>query len=332
MENGAKGKVCVTGGTGFIASWLIKSLLENGYSVTTTVRADPEMRRDYGFLTNLPGASEKLQIYHADLDDPNSFAPAIAGCIGVFHLATPIDMSDKEGVEVLTRRTIEGTLGILKVCLDSKTVRRVVYTSAAATMQFNHHTVDFLDESCWSDIDYINSIAPLGRSYPISKTLTEQAVLEFSQQYGLEVVTVLPTYVVGPFICPRLPDSIRVTTSLMSGNKAEYGLILKSNMVHVDDVARSHIFLFEHPNANGRYVCSSHLITIEELANLFSAKYPEFQIPSPESLKDVKGYIFSDVSSKKLLDAGFQYKYGIEEMFDGAIQSCKEKGYLHETN
>lgn len=46
------------------------------------------------------------------------------------------------------------------------------------------------------------------------------------------------------------------------------------------------------------------------------------------SLKDVKGYIFTDVSSKKLLDAGFQYKYGIEEMFDGAIQSCKEKGYL----
>jgi len=45
-------------------------------------------------------------------------------------------------------------------------------------------------------------------------------------------------------------------------------------------------------------------------------------------LKDVKGYIFTDVSSKKLLDAGFQYKYGVEEMLDGAIQSCKEKGYL----
>lgn len=41
MENEAKGKVCVTGGTGFIGSWLIKMLLENGYSVTTTVRGDP---------------------------------------------------------------------------------------------------------------------------------------------------------------------------------------------------------------------------------------------------------------------------------------------------
>lgn len=53
-------------------------------------------------------------------------------------------------------------------------------------------------------------------------------------------------------------------------------------MVHVDDVARAHIYLFEHPSASGRYVCSSHIITLEELANFFSAKYPEFQIPSPE--------------------------------------------------
>lgn len=168
-------------------------------------------------MTNLPGASEKLQIYHADLNDPSSFAPAIAGCIGVFLVASPIDAEDKESVEVLTKRLIEGTLGILKICLDTKMVRRVVYTSSAATMQFNHHKVDFLDESCWSDIDYINNIAPFGRSYPISKTLTERAVLEFSQQYGLEVVTILPTYVVGPFICPKLPGSIHVTLSLMLG-------------------------------------------------------------------------------------------------------------------
>jgi len=40
MEEG-KGRVCVTGGTGFIASWIIKSLLEHGYSVNTTIRSDP---------------------------------------------------------------------------------------------------------------------------------------------------------------------------------------------------------------------------------------------------------------------------------------------------
>lgn len=33
-------KVCVVGGTGFVASLLVKLLLEKGYSVNTTVR-DP---------------------------------------------------------------------------------------------------------------------------------------------------------------------------------------------------------------------------------------------------------------------------------------------------
>lgn len=325
-----KGKVCVTGGTGFIGSWLVKRLLEDGYSVTTTVRPDPEKRRDYSFLTNLPGASKNLQIYNADLKEADSFGAAIEGCIGVFHVATPVDFEDKEDVEVVIKRTMDGTLGILKACLNSRTVRRVVYTSSASAIQFNNNSkkVEFLDESYWSEIDYINNIVTMGRSYPISKTLTEQAVLEFSKQYGLEVVTVVPTFVVGPFICPKLPGSVRTTLALILGNEAEYGVILRTSMVHVDDVARAHIFLFEHPNANGRYICSSHIITLEDLAKFLSAKYQEFQIPSLPALKDVKGHLFTDVSSKKLLDTGFQYNYGIDEMFDGAIQSCKEKGYL----
>lgn len=40
MVSSNKGKVCVTGASGFIASWLIKRLLESGYHVVGTVR-DP---------------------------------------------------------------------------------------------------------------------------------------------------------------------------------------------------------------------------------------------------------------------------------------------------
>lgn len=38
---GDKGTVCVTGGTGYIGSWLIMRLLDQGYHVRTTVRSDP---------------------------------------------------------------------------------------------------------------------------------------------------------------------------------------------------------------------------------------------------------------------------------------------------
>lgn len=34
-----KGTVCVTGATGYVASWLIMRLLQHGYSVRATVRS-----------------------------------------------------------------------------------------------------------------------------------------------------------------------------------------------------------------------------------------------------------------------------------------------------
>ncbi|KAJ6390945.1 hypothetical protein OIU77_025034 [Salix suchowensis] len=150
---GERGRVCVTGGTGYLASWLIMKLLEQGYLVNTTVRPHPEHKRDVSFLTSLPGGSERLQIFYADLSEPNGFAAAIKGCIGVFHVASPIplDFGKGEPEEVVIERAINGTLGILRACLNSKTVKRVVYTSSAAAVVFNDSGEEMMDESYWSN-------------------------------------------------------------------------------------------------------------------------------------------------------------------------------------
>ncbi|GMI73581.1 BRI1-5 ENHANCED 1 [Hibiscus trionum] len=325
---GDKGTVCVTGGTGFIASWLIKRLLEEGYSVRTTVRADPENKRDLSFLTSLPGATGKLEIFCADLSDPDSFDAAIKGSTGVFHVATPVDFGNKEPEEIITERAISGTLGILKACMKSKTVKRVVYTSSASAVVFNGQDLDTMDESFWSDVDFVREkINPDFGSYIISKTLTERAALEFGAQHGLDVVTVIPSLVVGPFICPKFPGSVRSSLALLLGNR--YGFsFLKTPIVHVDDVARAHIFLHEYSDAKERYNCSSHIMSLEKLSELLRAKYPEFPIPTPESIAEIKGLERPGLSSKKLLNTGFKFNYGVEEMFDDAINCCKEKGYL----
>ena len=46
------------------------------------------------------------------------------------------------------------------------------------------------------------------------------------------------------------------------------------------------------------------------------------------SFVEAKGVKYSTLSSKKLLDTGFKYKYGLKEMFDEAIECCKQKGIL----
>ncbi|XP_039063473.1 vestitone reductase-like [Hibiscus syriacus] len=155
-----KGTVCVTGGTGFIPSWLIKRLLEEGYFVRTTVRPNPGNKRDLSFLTNI-----------VDLNDPDRFNTAIEGSKGVFHIATPVDYEYKESEEIITEREISGTLCILKACLKSETVKRVVYTSSASTVVHSGQDSDMVDESFWSDVDFFREKeTPSFLSYSIFKT------------------------------------------------------------------------------------------------------------------------------------------------------------------
>ncbi|KAL2330490.1 hypothetical protein Fmac_018071 [Flemingia macrophylla] len=322
-----KGRVCVTGGTGFIASWIIKRLLEDGYAVNTTIRPDPERKRDISYLTNLPGAPEKLKIFQADMSDPESFGPSVEGCVGVFHTATPIDFEAADEV-ALTKKAVDGTLGILRACLKAKCVKRVVYTSSASTVSFlGPQPKDVVDEDDWSDIDFLKTLKPYGWPYAISKTLTEKAALEFGQQHGLDVVSLVPPFVVGGFVCPKLPDSIEKALGLLFGKAEKLG-ITRFHMVHGDDLARAHIFLLEHPNPKGRYNCSPFIVPIADIGQILRAKYPEYQIPTVEELKEMKGAQLPHLTSKKLEDAGFEFKYSIEDMFVDAIECIKQKGYL----
>ncbi|XP_015950676.1 vestitone reductase isoform X2 [Arachis duranensis] len=329
----SKGRVCVTGGTGFIGSWIIKNLLQHGYSVNTTVRSNPEHKRDISFLTNLPRASQNLQILNADLSNPESFSAAIEGCIGVFHVASPVEFELKEPEEVMIKRTTDGAVGILRACLNSNTVKRVIYTSSSSAVLYHNSGKDdneevVLDESFWSDVDYLRASKIDGWFYSVSKTLTEKAVLEFGEESGMDVVTLVPTFVLGPFICPKLPSSVHASLSLAFGDRGPFGSLLQAPMVHVDDVARAHIFLLEHPNPKGRYNCSSSLVTVETMSQVVSSKYPEFQLSTLNKLKQTEGAKLQNLSSKKLIDAGFVFKYGLEEMVDDAIRCCKEKGYM----
>ncbi|PHU00414.1 Vestitone reductase [Capsicum chinense] len=327
MEQEKKGKVCVTGGSGYLGSWMIMKLLQLGYSVNTTIRSHPDLKRDVSYLTNLPNAQERLHIFNADLHKPESFNIAIEGCIGVFHVAHPIDFEDKETEETITQRSIDGIIGILQACLESQTVKRVVYTSSAATVLGDSSNI--VDESSWTDVDLIRTLKPFASSYTISKTLTEKAALKFAEKNGIDLVTVIPTWINGPFITPQIPGSVRSSLEMILGHQSniiKYPPIVP--FVHVDDVTNAHIFLLENPNAKGRYICSAVEITREKLAQFLLTRYPEFQKQITEYTWTSRELKRSSLSSKKLLETGFKYKYGLEEMFDGAIDCCKQRDML----
>ncbi|KAH9604265.1 hypothetical protein KSS87_008094 [Heliosperma pusillum] len=83
--------VCVTGAGGYVASWLVKLLLSLGFTVHGTVRNPSDAKYDH--LRKLEKASENLKLFKADLLDYDSISAAIKGCVGVFHVASPVPSS-----------------------------------------------------------------------------------------------------------------------------------------------------------------------------------------------------------------------------------------------
>jgi len=86
--------VLVTGANGYVASWLVKRLLEQGFDVHGTVR-DPRDPAKTGHLRamarDLPGT---LSLFRADLLDPGGFDRA---------MALPDGIEARQGVQVQSR-------------------------------------------------------------------------------------------------------------------------------------------------------------------------------------------------------------------------------------
>ncbi|EPS61593.1 dihydroflavonol 4-reductase, partial [Genlisea aurea] len=153
--------VCVTGASGFIGSWLVKLLLERGYVVRATVR-DPEDLKKVKHLIELPGAETNLTLWKADLNVAGSFDDAVSGCGGVFHLATPMDFESDDPENEVIRPTVEGMLNVIRSCAKAKTVKKLVFTNSAGTLNVEERQKSVYDETNWSDLHFINSTKMTG--------------------------------------------------------------------------------------------------------------------------------------------------------------------------
>ncbi|KAF8091854.1 hypothetical protein N665_0433s0021 [Sinapis alba] len=322
-----KETVCVTGASGFIGSWLVMRLLERGYFVRATVR-DPGNLKKVKHLLDLPNAKTQLTLWKADLSDEGSYDDAINGCDGVFHIATPMDFESKDPENEVIKPTVNGVLGIMKACDKAKTVRRIVFTSSAGTVNVEEHQKNVYDENDWSDLDFVMSKKMTGWMYFLSKTLAEKAAWDYAKEKGIDFVSIIPTLVIGPFITTSMPPSLITALSPITRNEAHYSIIRQGQYVHLDDLCNAHIFLYEQAVAKGRYVCSSHDATILTISKFLRQKYPEYNVPSTFEGVDenIKSIAFS---SKKLIDMGFNFKYSLEDMLVESIETCRQKGFLH---
>ncbi|GER49556.1 dihydroflavonol 4-reductase, partial [Striga asiatica] len=151
--------VCVTGAAGFIGSWLVMRLLERGYIVRATVR-DPGNMEKVKHLIELPNANANLTLWKADMNIQGSYDEAVQGCNAVFHMATPMDFESHDP-EILQNEvikpTVDGMLSIIRSCAKAKTVKKLIFTNSAGTLNAEEHQKPVYDETNWSDLDFIYS-------------------------------------------------------------------------------------------------------------------------------------------------------------------------------
>ena len=273
----------VTGGSGYIAGWLIVQLLEQGYRVRTTVRS----RSREAAVRNAVRAQTKpvdtLSFSLADLLDDAGWSAAVSGCNYVVHVASP--MGQGEPKADLLRPAREGTIRVLKAAREAG-VQRVVLTSstvAAKPSSTHGEILPATTESTWTDPEEKGLSA-----YARSKTLAERAAWEFAGQTTgtMELTTILPGMVLGPVMMGTVSGSVELISRMLTGKFPALPRIGFS-LVDVRDLAALHLLAMRAPAAAGqRFLGVGDFLWIADIAKLLrdhfgrqASKVPTRRLP-----------------------------------------------------
>lgn len=263
------GTALVTGGSGYIAGFLIRRLIDNGWTVNTTVRslAREEEVRDW-----LNVDDDKLRFFAADLERDAGWAEAMAGCSHVAHVASPFPLGVPKHADELVVPAREGALRALRFA-KAAGVGRFVLTSSMAAIAYGHGKGrELYNETDWTNLDN-----PAVMPYPRSKTVAERAARDWvaAEGGGMEFASVNPAAVFGPLLSDDLSTSIELVKQLLQG-KVPMCPDIGFGIIDVRDVADLHYRALTAPDVQDeRYVCSGPFLKMIEVAELLRANLGE---------------------------------------------------------
>lgn len=177
-------RILVTGGAGFIGSYLVDRLLEEGYEVKVIDDLS------YGSMENLASheGDKNLHFIKGDIRNFADAKKAVENVDVVFHEAGLVGIIFSVQNPVLTHEAnVTGTLNLLKAASELG-VKRFVFASSAAV--YGNPSIPRKEENMLLD--------PTTSPYAVSKLAAENYAMVFNELYGLETVSLRYFNVYGP--------------------------------------------------------------------------------------------------------------------------------------
>lgn len=282
-----KQKIMVTGGSGYVGSWIVKGLLENGHTVRMTVR-NKENKSKYKFLEKIaadtPGS---LEIWEADLLVPGSFDKAANGCDAIAHVAAVFKLQIKDAKKDLYEPSLNGTINVLEAANRSGTVKKVVLTSSAAAVYGDNIDMKEQNINTFTE-EHFNTTSTLDHQpYSFSKVEAEKKAWEMAKaQSNWQLVVINPSFIMGPPLNKNSSSySLTFVNDLISG-KMKMGVAeLYFGFVDVRDVAKAHIYALEN-KAEGRHILAERELDFLGFSNIIKELYGDkYKLPKSNNPK-----------------------------------------------
>lgn len=291
-DTGTINAVLVTGSNGFVASWIVKELLERDYTVHACVR-DVTNPQKVSHLKALDPTGTRLKLFSTgDLgkEDVSVWEAPLQNCQAVIHVSMAMDWQD--GLNGMYHGTVEGTRQLLQAIeqYTPTTIQSFLLTSSTAAVATQEHGI-MTDESHWRTAQ---EDLRIGSYYSATKIAQEQLVTQWAQERkNMQFVSICPTRIIGPPISTslsiegwlnQLQDWLRYPPSAENDTM---------ELVHVQDVARFHIAALEHSEAHGRYLCvdeSWHWNTFLEVLKELHPSMRSFELYEGENPMPTKQY------------------------------------------
>lgn len=275
--------ILVTGASGYIASWIIKKLLQKGCTVRGTVRNKDNKERYQHLVDLTKKTSGKFEVIEADLMNEGAFDEAAQGCEVIMHTASPFIRSGiKDAEKQLIAPAQQGTRNVLNAANKAESVKKVVLTSSVVAIYGDAADLKKTKDGIFTEEYWNETSTASHQPYAYSKTVAEKEAWKIAEaQNRWKLVVINPSFVLGPSLTNR-NDSTSIATMLdfLKGTFKQGVPKVDFGIVDVRNIAEAHIEAAFRPDAEGRHIMVGTHSSLKGIAQEIEKAYPKkYKLP-----------------------------------------------------